>query len=148
MIEAADIPPVADNELLARFIVNSNEKRPDGTVTPALFLPYKLVELSVNRHREATANETWVIGRRVAMLRQKTLYGRADIRASFCRIKPLDVVPKPILPHNPNHADIIGFPAPKDEQLSLAQKLAASIEGKWIPVPPEPDNTSDQKHTP
>ena len=148
MIDPSDIPPVADNELLARFIVKSNEKRLDGTVTPALFLPYKLVQLSVNRHREALTAETWTIGRRVAEVRQKTLYGRADIRASFCRIRPLDVVPKPILPHNPNHADIISFPAPKDEQLSLAQKLAASIEGKWIPVPPEPDNPSDQKPTP
>jgi hypothetical protein len=58
MIDPANIPPIADNELLARFIVNSNELRPDGTVTPKLFLPYKWVELSVNRHREATNDET------------------------------------------------------------------------------------------
>lgn len=131
MIDPANIPPVADNELLARFIVNSNELREDGSVTPKLFLPYKWVELSVNRHREATIEETWAIGRQVAADRQKTLYGRADIRASACRIAPLDVVPKPILPHNPNHADIIGYPARKDEQISLAEKLAASIEGNW-----------------
>lgn len=148
MIDPSDIPPVADNELLARFIVNSNEKRSDGTVAPVLFLPYKHVELSVNRHREATPTETWTIGQQVATLRQKCLYGRADIRASVCRINPLDVVPKPMLPHNPNHADITGFPTPKDEQLSLAQKLAASIEGKWIPVPPESTSTSDQNDTP
>ena len=61
MIDPLIIPPVADEELLARFIVNGNEIRPDGTVTPKLFLPYKLVELSVNRHREATEEETWQI---------------------------------------------------------------------------------------
>ena len=47
------IPNVADNELLARFIVNSNEKRTDGNVSHRLFMPYKWVELSINRHRIA-----------------------------------------------------------------------------------------------
>lgn len=136
MIDPANIPPVADNEVLARFIVNTNERRPDGTVTPKLFLPYKRVELSVNRHREATNAETWTIGRQVAAEREKTLHGRADIRAGACRIAPLDVVPRAILPHNPNHADVVGYPARKDEQLSLAEKLAAAIEGKWKSPPP------------
>ena len=131
MIDPADIPPLADDELLARFIVNSNEVRADGTVRPQLFLPYKRVELSVNRHRDATIDETWAIGRQIAAQRGKTLLGRADLRASVCRIEPLDVMPRPILPNNPNHADIIGYPPRKDEQLSLAAKLAAAIEGQW-----------------
>lgn len=45
MIDASTIPSVADNELLARFIVYGDEKRADGTVKHKLFLPYKLVEL-------------------------------------------------------------------------------------------------------
>ena len=32
MIDAESIPPIADNELLARFILNSNGKRDDGNV--------------------------------------------------------------------------------------------------------------------
>ena len=44
MIDPADIPPIADDELLARFIVNSNDVRADGTVRPQLFLPFKRVE--------------------------------------------------------------------------------------------------------
>lgn len=48
MIDPNHVPPVADNELLARFILNSNEYRDDGTVKPKLFLPYSLVDLSVN----------------------------------------------------------------------------------------------------
>lgn len=59
MIDPNHVPPVADEELLARFIVNGNEMRADGTVRPQLFLPYKRVNLSVNRHREATLEETW-----------------------------------------------------------------------------------------
>ena len=135
MIDPIDIPPIADEELLARFIVNGNEVRADGTVRPQLFLPYKRVELSVNRHRDATIAETWAIGFQVAEQRAKTLLGRADIRASACRIPPLDVVSRPILPHNPNHADVIGYPARKDEQLSLAAKLAAFIERQWQSPP-------------
>lgn len=135
MIDPNHVPPVAEEELLARFIVNGNEMRADGTVRPQLFLPYKRVNLSVNRHREATLEETWAIGQQVAAERGKTLYGRADLRASSCRITPLDVVPQPILTHNPNHADIVGYPARKDEQLSLAEKLAAAIEGEWQSPP-------------
>ncbi len=135
MIDQAHIPPMADEELLARFIVNSNEVRGDGTVRPLLFLPYKRVELFVNRHRDASFAETWTIGNQVAQQRGKVLLGRADVRANAGRIPPLDVVPRPILPHNPNHADIVGYPPRKDEQLSLAAKLAASIEGQWQPSP-------------
>ena len=80
MIDPSNNPPVADNELLARFIVYSDEKRPDGTVKHKLFLPYKLIELSVNRHREATSEETWKVGYDVAAERVRTLYGLANIR--------------------------------------------------------------------
>lgn len=134
MFDPNGIPPVADDELLARFIVNSNEKRPDGTVHAKLFSPWKLVELSVNRHRDATMKETWEIASQVAKERGKTLYGLANIRARACRISPLNVKEKP-LPGNPNHADIVGFPNAKEEQMSLAVKLAAAVEGPWIPAP-------------
>ena len=140
MIDPAHIPPISDDELLARFIVNSNEVRADGTVRPQLFLPYKRVELSVNRHRDAELSETWVIGKQVAQQRAKSLLGRADVRVSASRISPLDVVPSPILPQNPNHAGIVGYPPRKDEQLSLAAKLAAAIEGRWQPAPSTDDS--------
>ena len=129
MMDPDRIPDVADNELLARFIVNSNEKRTDGNVSHKLFMPYKWVELSINRHREATMKETWKVGFEVATLRNKHLYGLANIRASKCRIYNLDVVPDPILPGNPNHANITGYPPAKEDQMALAEELAASIEG-------------------
>ena len=80
MIDSNHVPPVGGAELLARFIVNGNEVRVDGTVRPQSFLPYKRVELSVNRHRDATSDETWAVGFQVAGQRGKTLLGRADIR--------------------------------------------------------------------
>jgi hypothetical protein len=135
VIDPESIPSVADNELLARFIVHHDEKRSDGTVKHKLFLPYKLVELSVNRHREAMLEETWQVGYGVAEERQRTLYGLANIRASSCRIDPLDVTPAPILPKNPNHANVTGYPPAKEDQMALAKILAASIEGKWQEPP-------------
>lgn len=145
MIDPSHIPPIADEELLARFIVNGNEMRADGTVRPQLFLPYKRVTLSVNRLRDASPSETWTIGQQVAAERGKTLYGRVDLRAKYCRHPPLDVIPQPILPHNPNHADIVGYPERKDEQLSLAVKLAAVTEGKWQSPPPIASNDGSNR---
>ncbi len=135
MIDPGNIPPVADNELLARFIVNRDEKRADGTVKPKLFLPYRHVELSVNRHREATLAETWEAGARVALEREKTLHGLVNIRASHCRLQQLEVHAAPILPHNPNHANLTGFPQSKEDQMAIATKLAALVEGQWQEPP-------------
>jgi len=135
MIDPQNVPAVTDEELLARFIVNGDYVRPDGGVKPELFMPYKWVELSVNRHREASLDETWAIGIQVAEGRGKKLIGRADIQASACHIPPLKAQSAPIL-GNPNHADIVGYPPDKAEQKSLATKLAASIQrGQWISVP-------------
>ncbi len=144
MIDLTPVPPVEGEELLTRFIVNGNEVRADGTVRPQLFLPYKRVELSVNRHRDATLEETWSIGQQVAAQRGKTLIGRADIRASSCCIQTLSVVASPIPRSNANHADIVGYPARKDEQLSLAAKLAASIETPWQAITSESNSAEDK----
>ncbi len=135
MTDSQAIPPVADNELLARFIFNSNEKRDDGNVNHKLFMPYKRTELSVNRQREASVEETWAIGFDIATQRSKVLYGLANIRASSCCHSTLRVVPDPVLPNNPNHANIVGYPASKEDQMALAKVLAASIEGKWQSPP-------------
>jgi len=134
MIDADSIPPVDDDEWLARFIVHSNEFRNDDSVNPKLFLPYKRVVLSVNRHRGCSEKEIWKVGSDVAQSRKCTLYGRADIKASSCRIGPLDVVPNPLLPTNPNHADITGFPSTKEDQQALALKLAGAAS-KRLSVP-------------
>ena len=131
MIDPLNVPVVTDDELLTRFIVHRDHIRADGNVKPQLFVPYKWVELSVNRHREASLDETWSIGTQVAEQLGRTLIGRADIQAIPCRIPPLEVVANPIL-GNPNHAEIVGYPPDKPDQMSLAAKLAASIQGQWI----------------
>ena len=134
MIDPGNVPPVGDAELLARFSVDRGHVRADGTVKPQLFVPYKWVELSVNRHRDATDDETWTVGRQVAEDRQRSLIGRVDILTSDCRVSPLDVRPVP-LEGNPNHTDIVGFPADKPDQMSLGEKLAAAARRPWINAP-------------
>jgi hypothetical protein len=135
MIDPNNVPPVDDDELLARFILNSNEFRGDDSVKPALFMRYKKVTLSVNRHRDATPGETWQIARSVALQRKKTLYGRSDISALACKIDSLSVVAAPLLPENPNHADIVGYPPTREDQKSLAQELAAAASRRIAPPP-------------
>ncbi len=138
MIDPNDIPPVAGDELLARYITQAKQLRPsDQSVKPDLFIPFRLTELSVTRHREATAEELWQVGRDVAALRQQILYGRSDVRASDCAVGPLSVMPDPILPpdelYNPNHANVAGFPAAKDDQKALAIKIAHKASKRIAP---------------
>ena len=127
MFEFGKIPNVDVDESLARFIVSKGEYRPaDMTVKPQAFLPYQHVELSVTRQRECADDELRIIAGRVADMRQKTLRGYCEISACECRHLGLDVLPDPIEDWNPNHANIVGYPAQKEEQMVIAQKLARS----------------------
>lgn len=138
MIDPNNVPPILADEWLARFITQSKQFRQDQSIRPDLFIPFQLTEVSVTRHREATPEELWRVGRAVATMRQRTLYGRSDVQVSDCAIDPLSVVPDPILPpkepYNPNHANIAGFPPAKDEQKAIAIKIAHKAS-KRIPPP-------------
>lgn len=132
MLDPNHIPPVEDDECLARYATQSGHFRSsDKQVKQSLFLPHPRQELSVTRHREATETEIWSAGNDVATALGRTLYGRADIRAGNCKIETLQVVAKPIknnpkVSDNPNHADIEGWPTSKEDQKAIALKLAAS----------------------
>lgn len=121
--------PVDDYERLARFILDKRwaPKGDDGVKAQAL-LAHKYVELSVSRHRDLTEEELWELGRYVARKRSEQeernipLLGRADFLARTARAQKLDV--KPDEPPR-NHANVIGWPAEKSAQMSLAQEIAA-----------------------
>ena len=136
MINPDDVPDIEDDEMLARFIVAGQSTkslrkyvRENNTVKPQLFLPYKHVELSVNRHRDCDECEIWDFGQAIAEYRKMDFYGRSDIAVGSCTFDELSVVATPIrdhpqaVPDNPNHADIVGFPAAKEDQLSLASSV-------------------------
>jgi hypothetical protein len=140
MLDPKNIPPVEDDEFLARYVTQRGQFRPsDKQVKQSLFLPHPRQELSVTRHLEATEAEIWSAGNDVSRALARELYGRADIQAGACKLEMLRVVAKPILnnpkiPDNPNHADIEGWPEAKADQKAIALKLAASAT-KLIPPP-------------
>jgi hypothetical protein len=125
MIDANHVPDVSDDELLARYVMQSNHFRSDQTVKPDLFMPHPHQELSVTRYLNATIEEVLAVGKNIA--KDRNLYGRADIQALDCKVDSLQVVKKPLL-GNPNHADIEGFPPTKQDQKVIAQKLAAAAK--------------------
>jgi hypothetical protein len=126
MIDPTNVPPVADDERLARFVTHARQFRSsDGTVKQDAFIPHPHLELSVTRHLQATEQEIWDVGIEIALGQSKKLCGRADLLAGFCRSESLRVEATP-LERNSNHADLAGWPAAKQDQKAIALKLAAS----------------------
>lgn len=101
MLEEYAVPPVDPGETVARYLLNKRNIRADKTIKPDEFIPFKYVDLSVNRHRECTETEIWQFGRQVAEQREKELLGRTDIKVEDCTIDTLSVVAAPI-PGNSN----------------------------------------------
>jgi len=133
MLDPANIPPVSRDELLARFVISSNHIRgSNNTVKPDAFIPHPRLELSLTRHLAATEDELWKEGERVATIRSKTLYGRADVLAEAFEAEDLTVEAKPIL-ENPNHADAINWPADKAQQKMKATEIAS--KSHFVPSP-------------
>ena len=139
MLDEKNVPPVELDERVARYLVNRRNIRSDQTIKSDEFVPYKHVDLSVNRLRSCADEEIWKFGRQVAEQRGKVLLGRTDLSVEDCHIESLSVIAKPI-PKNPNHADIAGYPSIKADQKALALKLAANAS-KLIPTP-DSDNVT------
>jgi hypothetical protein len=134
MIDPENVPPVADSELLARYVTHHSQFRSsDHRAKPTLFMPYPHQKLSVTRHQSATEEEILKFGTNVATARNMTFYGRFDIKASDCIIHSLHVTQKP-LANNSNHADIEGWPSEKEKQKAIAQLIVA-VAGELISPP-------------
>jgi hypothetical protein len=122
---------VADDEVLARFIVASSWVRAtDNSVKQDAFIPPPNLELSVSRHVNITDEELWQLGCDVAANRQRQLYGRADFLAAQARGLALQLEP---LEPPKNHACVMGWPPDKPSQKIIAQKLAAM--SKFVATP-------------
>jgi len=116
-------PPVEPDELLARFILFSRHiRQSDGTIKPDAFVPHPHTDCSVSRHTGIPEHDLWGLGKSVAIQRNRTLYGRADIVAEEVRrFRPLDLV---AAEPPPNHVNITNWPGEKSEQKMLAMELA------------------------
>jgi hypothetical protein len=140
MIDPNNVPEVAVEELLARFIYQSSHIRPsDRTVKPNAFLPPANLLCSVTRHLQATEDELWSVGKEGARTRNAVLYGRADLQSEDCTRQQLRVLKAPV--HgNPNHANVTGWPDDKPAQKIIAQELAAAALLVFLPQPGQADS--------
>jgi hypothetical protein len=128
MIDANHVPDVSDDEVLARYAMQSSHFRSsDQTAKPEMFMPHPYQELSLTRYFDATIEEVLALGVQKAKELSKTFYGRADIQSIKCKVSSLQVVKDPT-PENPNHVNIQGFPLEKPEQKAIALELAASAK--------------------
>ncbi len=125
MIDPANVPAVAADELLARFILHSSHiRRSDQSIKPDAFIPHPYRDLSVTRHLHASEEEIWSVAKEVARAQNCVLYGRSDVQAAAFLKQRLAVVPDPI-ENNPNHANVSGWPADKPEQKIIALEISA-----------------------
>ena len=134
MTERSEPDRVTVDERLARFLVAGRWIRSDQTIRPDAFIPYPYPNLSATRHKNISEQELWQIGKDVADALTKVLHGRADFRASAVRRHALEVEPNPV-PGNPNHANVVGWPAEKPAQKIIAQQIAAECKFVRGPVP-------------
>lgn len=119
--------------MLARFLMFPRWIREDGSIRPDAFIPYRHVELSVNRHDELSESELWQIGHTVARQRGKELLGRGDVEERTIIGTGLEIRSDP-LPGNHNHANISGWPPDKASQKIRAIEIAAKATFVKKPV--------------
>lgn len=113
---------ISPEELLARYIFDSNCVRLDGTVRYKAFLPAPNNKTSVFRTSGLDESAIWGIGQSVASKRTQILKGRADIEALHIFKQGLRIEPSTIT--HPLHADII-WPDERSKQKLIAVELAA-----------------------
>ena len=133
-----DPAQVSSEEPLSRYLLQSGHfSRQHSRVKPNAFLPEpRGLATSVFRTYGLTETEIWEIaGAHVSGPTGRPVYGRADILASQVEATGLRVNPDNV---PERHANIVGWPQRKDEQLALAQELAAAAVLRLRASPPSP----------
>lgn len=133
MLSLENVPEVDDSETLSRFVVSSRHiRKSNATVKPDAFVPHPYEELSVNRDRDATDEETWDAGFVVAEKLRRTRHGRADALASTYHSQELTTIAAPIS-DNPNHVNVCRWPPGKPEQILKAKEIAEKAKLLYTP---------------
>jgi hypothetical protein len=119
-----ELRPEADEELTRYIFSRSHFAATKNRVKPDAFLPSPApVETSVFRMIGLNRNTIQEHGQKIGRERDQTLRAWADVRAAVVFDLQLDVRSDHA---PPRHAAIVGWPLEKDEQISLAQQLAAA----------------------
>lgn len=128
MLDMNHVPEVDRSETLSRFVVSGRHIRNSNeTVKADAFVPHPHEELSVNRDKDASSEETWNAGYGVADKLKRTLHGRADALAATFHSQQLTTVAAPIA-DNPNHVNVCNWPPGKPDPFS-------SLSDRWMIVP-------------
>ena len=116
---------VSSDEPLSRYLPQSGHfSRQQSRVKPRAFLPEPSgLTTSVFRTYALSETEIWEIADvYMSGPTGRSVHGRADLLVSHVEATGLRVNPDNV---PERHADIVGWPQRKDEQLALAQELAA-----------------------
>lgn len=131
-----DPAQVSSEEPLSRYLLQSGHfSRQHSRVKPNAFLP-EPIRLATSGFRTygLTENEIWEIAEaHVSGPTGRPVHGRADIPVSQEQATGLRVNPDSVAER---HAEIVGWPQRKDEQLALAQALAAAAVLRLRASPP------------
>ncbi len=127
--------PLAGDEVVARVLVSGRSiVKSTGAVRPEAFDPAPGNKLSVLRQAEWAEPALWLRCQQVAAMRNKALFGRADLPASAIRASGPDMAAVAAArPHDPWHAHVQGYPADEALRLSVWQAMAAAA--KFVPAP-------------
>ena len=114
---------ISPSENITRYIFEKKKYSIENNrVKYNTFLPNRSGETSVYRTKSLDNGKIWGIGKRyVAEPRNKPLLARADITASDVFDEGLKIEPDTTI--HKLHANIIGWPEQKDEQISIALEL-------------------------
>lgn len=134
MLDPANVPGVADDEAVTRYLMFSRWYRADQTIKYEAFIPPDDLELSVTRLLEATDAELWDLGLHAAAESGRNLHGRADLSVQRLVSQRLRAQAD-VLVDNPNHAKVTGWSTDKAQQIIVAKQLAATPGLCRIPPP-------------
>ena len=114
---------VRDDESIVRYIFDSKHfHKPKNAVKPDAFLPHgNPLETSVFRVDGLIDEDIWHIGSSIAQKRERSLKARANFEARAISGTPLRFDPND---DPPRHANIVGWPQEKSDQLQLALEIA------------------------
>jgi hypothetical protein len=118
---------IGNDDIASRFVYSGRFLRSDGTVRLGAFMPRGNEGLSVTMGGNLSEARLWEIGRKTGAESGRKLHGRADVSAGRVRVGHLEIERAPTA-SNPNHAEIVGWPANIAERQMAAQKLAASAD--------------------
>lgn len=118
----SQIEPIADNEILARFIFNKKQLNASGAKAAAFLPPSDNLKTSVFRKTRMTEENYQNVKNSVSEKRAQT--HKATALLMVPDVLSVGLLVEPEESDYKWHADLVNWPDEKDERKSVAQELA------------------------